>query len=168
MRTHTTAVRAWIVALASFAVLAVMAQGADAGSPKALAKYRGQVLVSDTAFSVLDDDAAMLAELKKQTKTVLEHTAESDEGATWDFFWLGVLKAKPGTSKAVIAFIDTKTGTQATYKELTCAPDQDVIAADLQISENDGLTKGKTYELVITVQKGGKPVVLARGKATFK
>jgi hypothetical protein len=38
----------------------------------------------------------------------------------------------------------------------------------VSISENEGLTKGKTYDLVFSVERGGKVVVLARGKATFK
>lgn len=169
MRTAISKVRVAFVALAALSLVVASLGAAHAKASKLLAKYRGQLILAAESFQVSDDDDAMLTQVKGKAKTELAgKDGGGDEGMVWDFAFLGVLKAKPGATKATLAFIDAKSGTQATYKELSCAADQEIIAADLTISENDGLTKGKTYDIVLTVSKGGKDVVLAKGKATFK
>jgi hypothetical protein len=92
-------------------MLAVLALGASAQArSKLAAKFKGQLLVSDQPFQVTDDAAAA----KKNAKTELVGKTSGDEGTSWDFSFLGVLKAKPGNTKAVLSFVDSKTGTQAT------------------------------------------------------
>ena len=131
-------------------------------------QHKGQLLVSTEPFEASDDDAALSAQAKK-AKGELTATGGSEDSAEWRFHWMAVLNAKPGSANATIFFYDiTKERKQATYKDIGLDTDGLMVVSDLVITEDDGLKKGNKYELVLAVEKGGKQVVLAKGKVTFK
>ena len=148
----------------------LVASVAYAESSKFYKKHKGQLIVSDKAFEASPDDDAMIAQIKKNARTELKATGGTEDGASWDFHWIAVLNKKPGSSNATIFFYDVtgKERKQATYKDIGCDPNQLIIAADMSISEDDGLKKGSKYEVVLAVNQGGKQVPLAKGTVTFK
>jgi hypothetical protein len=156
---------AYILAAVSLLVASV----AFAQSTKFYKKYKGQFFVTDTAFEIVDDDAAMAAQVKK-AKTELKSNGGNEDAAAWRFNFMAVLNKKPGTASATIFFYDvtTRERKQATYKDIGIDGEQLIIVSDLDISEDDGLKKGNKYEIVLSVQQGGKQVTLAKGKVTFK
>jgi hypothetical protein len=141
---------------------------AIAQSTKFYKKHKGQLFVSTEAFEAGEDDAALAAQVKK-AKGALDATGGNEDSAEWRFHWMAVLSAKPGTASATIFFYDvTKERKQATYKDIGIDPEQLMVLSDLVITEDDGLTKGNKYELVLSVSKNGKQVPLAKGKVQFK
>src|SRR6185436_17982179 len=91
-------------AVAAALATAVPASLAVAQSTGFYKKFKGQLFVSDQAFSASDDDAALAAQIKKQSKAELAATGGNEEGAEWTFHWLAVLSKKPGTPNATIFF----------------------------------------------------------------
>jgi hypothetical protein len=163
MRKHR---RAFLV-LAAASVL--FGSFALAQSTKFYKKYKGQLIVSDKPFEVVDDDDAMAKQIAKNSKSELAASGGTEDGASWDFHWIAVLNKKPGVSNATVFFYDiTKERKQATYKDIGCDPNQLIIVSDMSIGEDDGLKKGNKYEIVLSVEQGGKQIPLAKGKVTFK
>jgi cytochrome oxidase Cu insertion factor (SCO1/SenC/PrrC family) len=162
--------RAFLVLAAASLATLMVGSLASAQTAKFFKKYKGQLIVSDKAFEVVEDDESMGAQIKKNARTELTATGGTEDGASWDFHWIAVLNKKPGTSNATVFFYDVtgKERKQATYKDIGCDPSQVVIVSDMSISEDDGLKKGNKYEIVLATTDGGKQTVLAKGKVTFK
>jgi hypothetical protein len=164
MRTRKSTMVLVAVALAVLGASVAWAQSA-----KFVKKYKGQLFVSDQEFQVIDDDAAMSDQIKKNSKSSLEGT-QGEDAKSWDFYWIAVLSKKPGSANATIFFYEVtgKTKKQVTYKDIGIDGEQVVIVSNLSISEDDGLTKGKKYELVLATTSGNKQNVLAKGQVTLK
>jgi hypothetical protein len=160
---------ATVALVASSVWVAGSVAAADAGG-KFYRANKGKLFVSEKPFEATEDEDAMAAQVKKQSRTELKATGGNEDGASWDFHWVAVLSKKPGSANATILFYDVsgKERKQATYKDIGCDPNQTIIVSDLSISEDDGLKKGNKYEIVLAADQGGKQVPLAKGTVTFK
>jgi hypothetical protein len=157
-----------LLATAMAAAVVFVVGAAAAQTAKFVSKYKGQLFVSDQEFAVTDDDAAMAAQIKKNARKELEGK-DGAEGKEWSFHWLAVLSKKTSSANVTMFFYETnKAHKQVTYKDLGIDANQQVIVADMNISEDDGLKKDTKYELVLASTDGGKQTVLAKTQVLFK
>ncbi len=131
---------------------------ADAGA--AYRKYKGQLLASDLAMP-LD-----VPELHRRRKTTLVRPQGSE---LWHTFFVGFLSKKPNESPIFLVFYDVTSGREYRgSKEINVDPNSTIVMTDVDVTEEDGVKAGKTYEVVLGVKSGGKETVFAKAKITFK
>ena len=128
--------------------------------------YKGKIIVSDTEIKAnYDTDKDMIAGLKKAHKATLVRPAGSD---TWAIYFIGFMSKKPGSSKVSLVFYEAGKHAYVSAKEITIDPGSNIVMADVEVSEDDGLKKGGRYDVVLGRKVGGKETVFARTKLTFK
>lgn len=154
-----------IVAVITLAALAASAPAAWAQASAAYKKFKGQIIVSDQEIPAdWESDQAMVAGLKK-----LHRTKVAKQGETWRFYFMGFLQKKAGAPQINLVFYDvSKKRTYVSNKEINIDPGSNIVVADVEVSEEDGIQPGKTYEVVLGRMVGGKETVFARTKLTFK
>lgn len=153
------------VKLVVLAVGVLFAAGAFGQSKGVYKKFKKQIVVSDQEIPVMDDDRAMIKALTKVRKAAIVRA----EGSTsWVFYFMAFLSKKPGEGQLTVAFYEGKGASRkmATYKDIGVDPEGTIVATDFEISEDDGIKPGTTYEMSITDSAG--KVVLATTKVTLK
>ena len=129
-------------------------------SKKVIAAFKGKILVTKDPLEMVGDDKATVAHFKKTALTELKGAAGGDEVWTWQFVYTAFLAKGAGTTSLKLEFYDGKT--YSADRVLTGVdPKSTVLAGDIEITEDDGLTKGKSYTLKLVASVKGKDLTLA-------
>lgn len=137
----------------------------DAGadfSKKVIAAFKGKILVSNAPLEMQGDDKTTIAAFKKQALTEVKGAPGGDDVMTWVFVYTAFLN-KTGATALKLEFYDGSN--YSADKSLTGVdPKMTVLQGDIDITEDDNITKGKTYTLKLTGTVKGKEVVFATGQ----
>lgn len=154
-----------ITSLLAAAIVALMAGPASADVSQTLQKkLKGKMYIATEPFALEgEDDAEVLKNLEKQARAVVSHADEADGVATWRLSFVAFLSKKPGVTELSVDFYtDDGKKTYVANKRLSgISPDLPLLASDFEITEDEGLTRGKPYVVNLTATVRGKPVVLA-------
>lgn len=140
----------------------VSARTADADlSKKVIAAFKGKILVTQAPLEMQGDDKTTIAGFKKQSLTEVKSHQGADDVPTWVFTYNAFLN-KTGASSLSFDFYEGND--YKANKDLTGVdPKMTVLQGDIEITEDDNITKGKTYTLKLTGKVKGKDVVFATG-----
>ncbi len=134
-------------------------------SKKVIAAFKGKILVTRSPLEGGADDKATIGRFKKETLTSVAGAANAEESQEWTFVYTAFLKSS-GSTTLKLEFHDGKK--YVADKTLSGVdPTSTVLAGDIVISEDDGLTKGKKYTLKMVGNVRGKDVVLATSTLTM-
>lgn len=144
------------------AVLLLGSSVARADLAKAYKKYKGQILVAEVEWPGDYDLAAM----KKLSKVTLTKPKDSE---TWSLNVLAFLKSKPGVTPIHLVFYDiTKKREYRSAKEINIDPSSNIVVTTVEVGEDDNVEAGKKYDVLLARMEGGKEIIYARAKLTFK
>lgn len=156
----------WIVLALIFVAPAALAAHADL-SKKVVSAFKGQILVTEGALTPGASDKETIAAFKKQRIKELRGESNDDKVTTWQFHYTAFLKDSGAKSLSLEFRADDKTS--ASHSIEGADPKQNVLEGDITMTEDDGLSKGKTYTLQLVKKiKGMEPVVLATTTLTMK
>lgn len=143
--------------------IGLSARPADADlSKKVIAAFKGKLLVTSGPLESVGDDKATIAHFKKQALTEVKSTVGADDVPTWFFVYTAFLN-RTGATSMKLEFYDGKN--YSADKQLTGVdPKMTVLTGEIEITEDDNITKGKTYTLKLTGNVKGKEVVFATGQ----
>jgi hypothetical protein len=131
-------------------------------SKKVIAAFKGKVLVTQSPLEMQGDDKTTIAAFKKSSLTEVKGQVGGDDVFTWNFVYTAFLKTSGATSLK-LEFYDGSN--YSADKSLTGVdPKMTVLQGDIDITEDDNITKGKTYTLKLTGRLKGKDVVFATGQ----
>lgn len=158
-----------IIAVCSFVALAVSVAHADL-SAKVQTALRGQIIIINGALPQGETDADTVAAIKKARLTELTHSMSGEDVAQWSFDFTAFLKAPPRIDALSLDFYTAdKARSYAANKRFTgIDPTLPIVSGTVDITEDDGLNKGKRYLVKLTGQVKGKEVVFARTEVTLK
>jgi hypothetical protein len=129
-------------------------------------KLKGKLYLSDQPFPLEGGpDADAIHAIEKHARRRL--TAAAVEGvATWRIAFVAFLGKKPGVTELSVDFTtDDKDKQFAAQKRLAgVSADVPLLAGEFEITEDDGLARGKAYRVDVVARSKGKDVVLATGK----
>ena len=151
--------------VAALALLGTSRAGADPSSA-AWKKFKGQIVVSDRTIPNFDTDKAMIDGLRKLNKTTL---TKKDGEESWSLVFMGFLNKKVNAGTINLVFYKV-TGAKREYmsnKEITLDADSNIVQADLEVSEEDNITAGNKYDVVLGRMVNGKETVFAKTKLSF-
>ncbi len=132
--------------------------GADM-SKKVIAAFKGKILVTKAPLEMAGDDKTTIAHFKKQTLTEIKGAVGGDDVLTWNFVYTAFLKGTGATSLKLEFYDGTN---YSADKSLTGVdPKMTVLEGDIEITEDDNITKGKTYTIKLTGTVRGKEIVFA-------
>jgi hypothetical protein len=158
---------------AGAALIAVLlaAAAAHAGvSKKVQAKFKGQILISDDALpDSAGDDAATIKTYQDLSKKELQGDVR-DDVASWSFYQTAFLAKAPNVGELSLDFYRID-GNQRLYVAdvgLVVDPGLTIVSGQVEISEDDNVTRGTTYEVVLSGKVGGKEVRFAKTILTLK
>lgn len=135
-------------------------------SKKVIAAFKGKIIVSRSPIEMQGDDKSTIAKIKKDTVTEVAGAEGGDEVWAWSFVYTAFLN-KAGSSTMKLEFYDgTKYVADQTLTNVD--PKMTVLEGDVAITEDDGLTRGKTYTVKMVGRLKGKEVVLATTSLTMK
>ena len=148
--------------LAIALAIAVSARPASADfSKKVIAAFKGKILVTNAPLEMQGDDKTTIAAFKKASLTEVKGSIGGDDVFTWNFVYTAFLKTS-GATALKLEFYDGSN--YSADKSLTGVdPKMTVLEGDIDITEDDNITKGKTYTLKLTGKLKGKEVVFATG-----
>lgn len=148
-------------------VLVVCTSPAWAAGSAAYGRYKGQIVVAETEIPSPGDDRALVAALKKISKTTL---TRKEGTAAWTLHFMGFLHKKPGESPINLVFYDVTKGkrTYVSNREINVDPEATIVLSTVEVSEDDGLKSGNKYEVILARMVDDKEIVYARTKLTLK
>ena len=156
--------------LAILAALFSLAIGVSAGRAdvplKVQKQLKGQMFVSPEPLpQSSDSDAALIKALKKANHPELKHV-NADGVAVWRFHLLAFMSKKPGVSQVALDFYtDDKTHAFVAQERLAGIDKSlTMLVAQVDLSEDDGLSANKSYIVKLTAEVSGREVVLATTK----
>jgi hypothetical protein len=132
-------------------------------------KFRGQILVSAEPLpETAADDAEQVRALKKAAITVVAHGP--GEPTVWRFHFMAFMTKKPGATQVALDFYtdDKKKDFVAQERLAGIDPALTLLHSQVELSEDDGLTAGRSYVVKLTAEVKGKEVVLATTKLRTK
>jgi hypothetical protein len=130
-------------------------------SKKVIAAFKGKILVTNAPLEMQGDDKTTISAFKKASLTEVKGQIGGDDVFTWNFVYTAFLKTT-GASALKLEFYDGSN--YSADKSLTGVdPKMTVLEGDIDITEDDNITKGKTYTLKLTGKLRGKEVVFATG-----
>jgi hypothetical protein len=152
-----------LLPLAVALAIGASARTADADlSKKVIAAFKGKILVTISPLEMQGDDKATIAAFKKATLTEVKSQMGADDVPTWVFTYNAFL-SKTGATSLKLEFHEGKD--YKADKQLTGVdPKMTVLQGDIEITEDDNITKGKTYTLKLTGTVKGKEVTFATGQ----
>lgn len=140
-------------------------------SKKVQAALKGQIFFShDPLPQDAEDDAATVKLIKKSSLSTLSHTMVEGVPA-WRFRFMAFMSKTPGVDMVSLDFYtDDKAKLFVANKRLAgIDPKLMMLESEVTISEDDGLSAGKSYVVKLSAQhKGGKEIVLATAKVKTK
>ena len=134
-------------------------------------KLSGQILITAAPLPAGgESDAETLKQFRSLNLKSVAHQKGAEGVPVWNFSYTAFLKRAPKSSELSIDFFTTdKEKLYVASKRLMGVdPKLRVLSGSLSISEDDNLSKGRTYDVKITVQVGKKHVDLATTRLTTK
>ncbi len=129
-------------------------------------QLKGQIFISPEPLpQSADSDAGLVKALKKANRPELKHST-ADGVPVWRFHVLAFMSKKPGVSQVALDFYtDDKTHAFVAQERLAgISKDLTLLDAQVDLSEDDGLSANKSYIVKLTAEVRGKDVVLATTK----
>jgi hypothetical protein len=147
-------------------VVALLAGGiasADISSRNVIAAFKGQLVISKAELSEGKNDKDTIAKIKTEKLSELKGEAHDDVTA-WHFHYTAFLTS---TGNAALKMEFYRDGKQyAADKRLDgIDPKSAVLTGEIDINEDEGLAKGKTYTIKLV---NGKDSVVASTSLTMK
>src|SRR5438270_347984 len=129
-------------------------------SPKVIAAFKGQIVVSNDEVEAGANDKATIEAFKKARLKELKGEPNADDVQTWHFFYTAFLSNKSAVTDLKLEFYS---GDKYVADEHLTGVDvhTPVLTGRIDISEDDGPAKGKTYTLKLVGEIKGKDVVYA-------
>ncbi len=157
--------RAGAAALALLITTAAGVAHADY-SAKVTAAFKGQIVVSADEVDASGNDKATIDALKKARLKEVKGEPNGDDVQTWHFFYTAFLNAKSVTGDLKLEFYN---GDKYVADQHLTGVDTKtlVFTGHIDISEDDGPAKGKTYQLKLVAEIKGKDVVYATTPLTL-
>lgn len=159
--------RQLVVSILCVVAFSLSARPGRADVPLGVQKQlKGQIFISTEPLPQSgDSDAALVKALKKANRPELKHI-NADGVAVWRFHVLAFMNKKPGVSQVALDFYtDDKTKAFVAQERLAGIDKSlTLLVAQVDISEDDGLSPNKSYIVKLTAEVGGKEVVLATTK----
>jgi hypothetical protein len=154
--------------LATALVLATMGTGvayADM-SPRVIAAFKGQVVVTAEEVEAGANDKATIDAYKKARLKEVKGEPNGDDVQTWHFFYTAFLNSKPASSELKLEFYsgDKLVADQGLSGADTSAS---VLTGRVDITEDDGPAKGKTYTLKLIAESKGHDIIYATTPITL-
>jgi hypothetical protein len=154
---------------ASFVLVLVLGASAIAHadvSPKVIAAFKGQVVVTADEVEAGANDKATIEAYKKARLKEVKGEPNGDDVQTWHFFYTAFLNAKSASTDLKLEFYsgDKYVADEHLTGVDTGAP---VLTGHVDISEDDGPAKGKTYVIKLIAEVKGKDVVYATTPLTL-
>lgn len=130
-------------------------------------KFKGRlILTTDSPLSTsYDSDSAMIKAYEKANVKVLKSYEGGEGVAVWTFYFMAFMKQSPRTSNLSLDFYMVQGGkkTYVANKRLTGVDTKlRLLSSRIDISEDDNLNKGRTYEIRLTAQRGKREIILAK------
>lgn len=159
-----------ISAMALTGVLVVGALAVDAGvNPKVRKHFRGKILITDHALSSVDPNPKKTIKAWKKARLKEVKHSMVDGVATWQWHYKAFLRKKPMVNMLSFDFYTAdKKAEYKANKKIGVDPRVTVLEGTLTISEDDNLSKGKTYVVKLVGEVRGKEVTFAKTKITVK
>ena len=129
-------------------------------------QLKGQIFISPEALpQSADSDDSLIKALKKANRPELKHVS-SGGVPVWRFHLLAFMSKKPGVSQVALDFYtDDKTKAFVAQERLAnIDKDLTLLVAQVDLSEDDGLSPNKSYLVKLTAEVNGKEIVLATTK----
>jgi hypothetical protein len=139
-------------------------------SKKVQAALKGQIFFSaDGLPQQAEDDATTIKAIKKAGAATLGH-AMVEGVPTWRFHFMAFMSQKPAADQVSLDFyVDDKTHAFVAQKRLAgIDANLMMLETEVAISEDDGLSAGKSYVVKLATSRKGKEVVLATAKVKTK
>lgn len=139
-------------------------------SKKVQAALKGQIFFSAEPLpQQADDDAATVKAIKKASVSSLGHSMVEGVPA-WRFHFMAFMSKTPGVDMVSLDFYtDDKAKLFVANKRLAgIDPKLMMLESEVTISEDDGLSAGKSYVVKLSAQHKGKEFVLATAKVKTK
>lgn len=152
-----------VLALATAAGVSASRADVPLGVQKQL---KGQIFISPEPLPQSgDSDAALVKALKKANRPEIKHVS-ADGVPIWRFHVLAFMSKKPGVDQIALDFYtDDKTHAFVAQERLAgIDKDLTLLVAQVDLSEDDGLSANKSYLVKLTADVRGKEVVLATTK----
>lgn len=130
------------------------------------AALEGKILITSGGLPVPgDDDAVTIKALKKAATSHLEHERIGGV-ATWRFSFMAFMDKKPGVKQVALDFYrdDGSRAFVAQERLIGINPRLTLLQGDVEMTEDDGLSIGKSYIVRLVARVRGKDVVLAKTK----
>jgi hypothetical protein len=136
-------------------------------SKKVIAAFKGKILITRAPVEATGSDKDTIAHFKKTAVTSVEGAENGSEVWEWTFVYTGFLKSAGATTLKLEFYDGTKYVADQTLTNVD--PKLTVVAGDIVMSEDDGLTRGKSYTLKLVGRVKGKDVIYAQSaKITMK
>jgi len=129
-------------------------------SANVIKAFKGQIVVSNDEVDSSGNDKATIEAFKKARLKEVKGEPNGDDVQAWHFYYTAFLSAKPpgGTLKLEFYSGDKYVANQSLTGVDASAP---VLSGHIDISEDDGPTKGKTYTIKLVAEVKGKEVVFS-------
>ena len=158
----------------SFAVLALLLLASPAAradvSEAVQKKFKGQILVSAEPLpDSATDEAELIRQLKKAHTGLITH-GKGESVPVWRFHFMAFMDRKPPATQVSLDFYtDDKKKAFVGQKRLA-GIDQTLtlLQAEVELSEDDGLSADRSYAVKLTCEVKGKEVVLATTRLRTK
>ena len=129
-------------------------------------KFKGQIMVSEGPLpETAADDADQIRQLQKAHTGVISHR-KGESVPVWRFHFIAFMSKKPGATQVALDFYtDDKKKDFVAQERLTgIDPKLTMLQAQAELSEDDGLSPGRSYVVKLTAEVKGKEIVLATTK----
>ena len=152
-------------AVALALVLGASVAHADLG-PKVIAAFKGQIVVTNDEVEPGANDKATIEAFKKARIKEVKGEPNADDVQTWHFFYTAFLNAKSASGDLKLEFYsgDKYVADEHLTGVDTGAP---VLTGHVDITEDDGPAKGKTYTVKLIAEVKGKDIVYATTPLTL-
>lgn len=136
-------------------------------SKKVIAAFKGKIVVTAGDLPEGEDEAGTIAAIKKSQLEAVKGEKNADEVVSWTFRYTAFL-SKAGPTSLTMAFFtnDKKKKYTADQRLDGIDPKSPVLAGEVTITADDGLTQGQSYLIKLMAESGGKQTVLAQTTLT--
>lgn len=136
-------------------------------SKKVIAAFKGKIVITAGDLPDGGDEAATIAAIKKSQLAEISGEKNAEEVMSWTFRYTAFL-SKTGPTSLTMAFFtnDKKKKYVADQRLDGVDPKSPVLAGEVTITADDGLSKGQSYLIKLIAESGGKQAVLAQTTLT--
>lgn len=154
----------YIGTLAAFLLVAAPLSGFP---KKVRAQLKGKLFFGSESFVDFGKPLASTAGEVEQMANHVFRRASRSPSSTWDMHIIAFLETAPKSRSLSIDFYDGKKYV-AGKRLLDVDPRQTALSSFIELSEDDGLSPQKTYQVRVSVERNGKEHILAKGSVEFQ